>query len=287
MFFARRLSVLGAVSVLILLTARVVLAHDDVPIAGIVHSTGAPSDLRATNVFSSTIYFPLAGKEIPPGGCQAIPGEMYSTVAIISAPTNPPAQSHPDLNLAMRGYITTTATLGLVDIGGGSDAFAPQLYGLFQDNRTPVFSSASRVYDWNWTCNCRGALLTNWQVTLAGMATTPGEIIRVPGSGYDIGRMPGGFEVMVLYATPHRLTLKYTREDNVIQGYTLHLENICVEPSLLYLYNLMNSAGRVSLPALFAGQSIGRAMGNEMGVAIRDNGMFMDPRSRKDWWIGR
>lgn len=287
MFFARRLGLLGMVSVMVLLTARVVLAHDDVPIAGAAHSAGTPSDLRATNLISSTIYFPFAGKEIPPGGCPFISGESYSTVAIISAPTNPPAQIHPDLNLALRGYITTTATLGLVDIGGGSDVFAPQLYGLFQDNRTPIFSSASRVYDWNWACNCRGALLTNWAVTLAGMATTPGEIIRVPGSGYDIGRMPGGFEVMVLYATPNRLTLKYTREDNVIQGYTIHLENICVEPSLLYLYNLMNSAGRVSLPALFAGQGVGRAVGNEMGVAIRDNGMFLDPRSRKDWWIGR
>jgi hypothetical protein len=278
---------------MILLTARVVLARDDIPTTGSVRSADASSDLRATNLISTTIYFPLAGKEIPPGGCPSIPSETYNTVAIISAPTNPPAEIHADLNLAMRGYITTTATLGLVDIGGGSDAFAPQLYGLFQDNRTPVFSSVSRVYDWDWACNCRGALLTNWDVTLAGMTTTPDEIIRVPSSGYDIGRLkvplglPGGFEVMVLYATPNRLTLKYTREDNVIQGYTLHLENICVEPRLLNLYYSMNNAGRVNLPALYVGQGVGRAIGKEIGVAIRDNGMFMDPRSRKDWWIGR
>lgn len=32
---------------------------------------------------------------------------------------------------------------------------------------------------------------------------------------------------------------------------------------------------------------IGTAIGNELGVAIRDTGSLMDPRSRKDWWQGR
>ena len=44
--------------------------------------------------------------------------------------------------LALRGYTPTVATLALVDIGGGSDASAPQLYSLFQDNRTPIFNAA-------------------------------------------------------------------------------------------------------------------------------------------------
>jgi len=68
-------------------------------------------------------------------------------------------------------------------------------------------------------------------------------------------------------------------------GYTLHVENICVEPSLLALYQAMNAAGRSSLPALRSGQAFGRARG-EIGVAIRDCGAFLDPRSRKDWWKG-
>jgi hypothetical protein len=38
---------------------------------------------------------------------------------------------------------------------------------------------------------------------------------------------------------------------------------------------------------LQSGQALGRAAGSTVGVAIRDNGMFMDPRSRKDWWRGR
>jgi hypothetical protein len=111
----------------------------------------------------------------------------------------------------------------------------------------------------------------------------PGETLHVPGSGYTIG---SGYEVLVLYAAEDRITLKYTREDNVVVGYTLHLEGICVEPSLLALYRARNVAGREQLPALRARQAFGRAVGGEVGVVIRDSGAFMDPRSRNDWWIG-
>ena len=102
--------------------------------------------------------------------------------------------------------------------------------------------------------------------------------------GYDIG---DDYQVLVLYASEERITLKYTREDNVVGGYTLHMENVCVEPSLLALYQSWNDQGRGYLPALRAGQAFGRARGDEIGVAIRDTGAFQDPRSRKDWWKGR
>jgi hypothetical protein len=121
-------------------------------------------------------------------------------------------------------------------------------------------------------------------VTLAELAVTPGEPLRVPDSGYSVG---SGYQVLVLYASQDRITLKYTRNDNVVHGYTLHLENICVDPPLLNLYQSWNAAGRVQLPALQSGQAFGRAPGNTVGVAIRDSGAFMDPRSRKDWWRGR
>ncbi len=217
-------------------------------------------------------------------------GISYGTVAVLTpaSPTDPPAASHPDKNLAVRGYITTTAFLGPVDLPGGSaDPLAPQLAGLFADNRVPVFSHVYKVYDWDWSCNCRGAPISDYEVTLAGMGTQPGEIIQVPGSGYDIGRMPSGYSVMVLYAGSNRITLKYTRDDDVIHGYTIHLENVGVDPSLLALYDSMNAAGRVRLPALYAGQGLGRALGNEIKVAIRDTGAFLDPRSHLDWWQGR
>jgi hypothetical protein len=208
-------------------------------------------------------------------------------------PTDRPAANHADLNLAMRSYRSASAALGLVHYnpGPGTDPNAPQLPGLFTGQRTATITAAYQVYDWNWSCNCRGGPLVGsgvppdlFPVTLVDVATTPGEILRVPQAGYSIG---SGFQVLVLYATSDRLTLKYTREDNVVSGYTLHLEHICTDPALLALYNSQNAAGRGSLPALQPLQALGRARGATAGVAIRDTGTFMDPRSVGDWWIGR
>ncbi len=243
--------------------------------------------IRASAVITNSLFFPLLGLGfVSPAGCW-IPGENYGTVAVISAPTSPPASVHPDLNFVLRGYISTTAYLGLVDYGGPSDASSPQLYDLFADHRTANLSAAYRVYDWDWGCNCPGAPLADYAVTLAGMIVTPTETIHVPGSGYDIGLAPTGYEVMVLYASESSITLKYTREDNVVTGYTVHADNVCVEPRLLNLYESWNAAGRSRLPALYAGQAFGRAAGSELRVAIRDSGSFLDPRSRSDWWQGR
>jgi len=234
--------------------------------------------VRPSSVVTKSAYLPLIF-----GGC-AIPGESYGDLWVTPPPTDRPAESHADLNLALRGYVSTNAYKGLVDYSGEADPGAPQLPGLFANNRTPAFSAVYRVYDWDWNCNCRGPLLTYPDVTLAGLAVTPGETIHVPNSGYTVG---SGYEVLVLYASSNRLTLKYTNNDNVVSGYTLHVEGICVEPRLLALYQAWNSAGRGHLPALRAGQAFGRALGSEIGVAIRDYGTFMDPRSRKDWWQGR
>jgi hypothetical protein len=228
-----------------------------------------------------TIYLPLIAK---PETCQPIPGESYGTVSADPPPTNRPAEEHPDLNLALRDYELTGAFKGLVVYSGGGEPEAPQLPGLFSDDRTGVFNNVYQVYDWDWLCDCRGDLLTEWPVTLAGLEVSPGETIHVPDSGHTIG---SGYEVLVLYASIERITLKYTRADSVRYGYTLHVENVCVEPSLLALYQASNDAGRGQLPALRSGQAFGRARGAEIGVAIRDTGSFMDPRSRNDWWRGR
>jgi hypothetical protein len=116
------------------------------------------------------------------------------------------------------------------------------------------------------------------------MATTPGEVIHAPMSGYDIG---GGQTAMVLYAAKHTITLKYTVEDNVVKGYTVHLSGVCIEPGLQSLYDQCNAAGRTQLPALKSRQPLGRAVDTEIQAAIRDTGSWMDPRARKDWWQGR
>ncbi|TAH53817.1 MAG: hypothetical protein EYC68_01900 [Chloroflexota bacterium] len=242
------------------------------------------------------IFLPL----LDTTGCETIAGETYSALTVNPPPTDRPAEQHADLNLALRGYVATTGTLGLVDYGGSADGKAPKLYSLFGDNRVPDLSSVAQVYAWDWATNSRANPITDPPVTLAGMRVTPNEILRVPRSEYNIGTIPSipprgvfrdgpeddgsKFEVLVLYASEQRITLKYTREDNVVNGYTIHVENVCTAPELLSLYRDWNQSGRAQLPALKQGQGFGRALGNEIGVVIRDNGSFMDPRSKKDWW---
>jgi hypothetical protein len=238
--------------------------------------------IAPSEVITYYVFLPVTARQ--PGGCAPIPGVTYGTLAVSGPPTDRPAEEHADLNLALRGYEVTDAYRGLVDYGGGDDPDAPQLNTFFTDPRVPAFPAVYQVYDWDWDCNCRGSLLTQYEVTLAGMGVAPGEVLSLPDSGYNLS---SGYEALVLYATEERITLKYTREDNVVRGYTLHVENVCVEPNLLALYRAWNEAGRDRLPALRGGQPFGRARGNEIGVAIRDTGTFMDPRSRRDWWQPR
>lgn len=100
------------------------------------------------------------------------------------------------------------------------------------------------------------------------------------------GEIGGGYRAMVLFVDSDSITLKYTREDNIIYGYAIHIEGICVEPRLVALYDQMNRAGRRSLPVLRGLQPLGRAIGGEILLSIRDSGAFMDPRVEKDWWQG-
>ena len=253
------------------------LAFDPPPLRA--HRAASSNTLAATGELTPRAYLPFVAK--PLTGCSPIPGVQYGTLDVEGPPTDRPAELHADLNLALRGYEATSAYLGLVNIDGLEDPKAPQLYTLFADHREPAFTTAYQVYHWDWGCNCRGDLVTKPYVTVLGMGSALAEEIYVPDSGYDIG---SGYKVLVLYATKERITLKYTPNDNVVYGYTVHVENICVEPRLLALYRAMNDAGRVRLPALRFDQPFGRALGSEIRVAIRDTGAFMDPRSRKDWW---
>lgn len=214
--------------------------------------------------------------------------EYTKTLSISGPPADRPADKHADLNLALRGFSPTAGKLSLIDMNGPTDNRSPQLADLFKDKRTGILTSVYSVNNWNWepqpSPGKRGGPITDFEVTLTGFEVEPGETIHVPGANYDIGE---GNQVLVLYADANRITLKYTREDSVVIGYTVHVEGICVEPRLLDLYNRMNAAGRRQLPALRAGQPFGRARGVEIQATIRDTGKFMDPRVRKDWWRGR
>ena len=215
--------------------------------------------------------------------CAPISDQDYGALPIASAPTDRPAASHPDLNLDLRDYAPANVPSALIDLAGATDPAAPELRELFGDKREPAIVGAYQVYDWDWNADARGPLIGDPEVTLLGLKTTPGEIIDAPDGGSDLGE---GYVALVLYAAPERITLKYTREDNVVHGYTLHIENLCVEPTLLALYQQMNDDGRSALPAVRPGEPLGRATGPEIGIVVRDKGSFLDPRSRKDWWSG-
>jgi hypothetical protein len=210
-------------------------------------------------------------------------GESYGSIEIPNWEPSPPAETHPDINLAVRGYTPTVASLKLVDLGD-TDPSGPQLDGLYATPRLPAFKAAYRVYDWDWVNQHRGDPIDDWDVTMLEMAAIPGETIHVPGR--DDGQIAPGYKALVLYASPTRLTLKYTSEDTMATGFGLHLENICVDENLLALYTALNNDGRHSLPAVRTGQAIGRASRDRIGVAVRDTGSFMDPRSHYDWWRG-
>ena len=218
----------------------------------------------------------------------AVSTNRYEAIPVPPPATGIPAGQHGDLNLALRGYSSSTGSPGLVTYNGGADPAAPQLPGIFADNRTPAFTTAHRVNDWNWTCGaagCRGNPLTSPPVTLLGMGARAGEPLAAPRRSAEI--YGGGYTALVLYADESRITLKYTRDDNVVSGYTVHLEGVSVDPNLLALYRRSDAAGRGALPGLRNGQPLGVASDAQVLVAIRDCGTFLDPRSRKDWWQGR
>ncbi len=251
-------------------------------------ATPAPTrtpTLKPTSTPAPTRTAPAPAK--PAAAVTPVPvvstGEAYNLLRVLSAPVSRPAAAHPDFNLSVRGYATTSGALKLVDIDGPADVSAPQLATLLAGNRTPTFVSLFQVYDWNPGCNCRSSLIVEPDVTMTGIAASAGETLFVPVSGYNIGE---GFEVMVLYADAERITLKYTREDNADGGYTLYVERVAVDTNLVALYRQANDAGRGDLPALREGQAFGKASTNQVQVVTRD-GAFFDPRSRKDWWRGK
>lgn len=217
-------------------------------------------------------------------GCQPIAGANFGSLPIQAVTAPIPIERNPDFNLTVRGWQATQAYVGLVNYNTPHDPRTPQFDDLFADGRLPAFAGVYQVRDWDWTHNTRGPFLTNPPVTLLGLASRVGETVHVPDSGYRID--PQGYEVLVLYAAPERITLKFTREDHVVWGYTMHLEGLCVEPNLVALYQACDRAGRHSLPALRPHQAFARARGTQVLVAIRDCGTFLDPRSREDWWQG-
>ncbi|MEX1018457.1 MAG: hypothetical protein WDZ49_02300 [Litorilinea sp.] len=238
---------------------------------------------------ANQIFLPQMGRgpgTVQTAACPTQSSAAYGTVPALGQLGRPAAQSG-DVNLALRGYRATAAPLGLIDWNGNTDPNAPQIAAVFADRRAPRFTSAYRVYDWDWACGtdgCKGQPLTHWPVTLVGLQSQPHEAIHIPARGLQIYN--GGYIALVLYAEETRLTVTYTRDDSPARGYVVHLEDFCVDPTLLAHYRQLDAAGRRQLPALRPQDPVGTAAPHPIKIAIRDEGSFMDPRSHKDWWAG-
>lgn len=294
------MSLVAAISVILLLTG-VPLAQAG-RVVPVNVNPASPADIAAVTTYK--VYLPL----VTGSGLGCSTGQGYSQGPVYQYDTdNPvrPAYNHADKNLALRSYAIdnslTNSQKQIAALYAESEPLAPNLRGLFVDNRIPNVLNVYDVYDWNWAnppnpgTRGSGPVATTWPITVLGVQVTQGETIRVPSSGYDLG---AGVEAIVLYADSNRITIHYTRQDSTAVGYSIHIENICVDPNLLALYNSLDGTARngqlypgtpdnitdYNLVTLTALQPIGKTSGTEMQIVIRDTGGFMDPRSLNDWW---
>lgn len=225
-------------------------------------------------------------------GCTAS-GEQYELVPYDGPAykNNAISDENADLRLSVMGYAPSGAPLTLIDYNGASDGNAPKLSGIFEPNRVPAFAGVYQHFDWNWNeaggppYGARGGANAQWAASVIDMATAPGERLYLPRRAPAI--WSNGIVALVLYAGERELTLAYTRQDSVGDGYVVHMLNFCVDPALVAQYRAQVQGGRRatgSLPGLRNGQTVGYADGASVTVAIRDRAAFLDPRSRKDWW---
>lgn len=225
--------------------------------------------------------------------CPTTSNEQYELIGIVGGyyKDNRLTDENADFRLSVLGYAPVNEPLQLVDYAGATDPNAPRFSGIFEPNRLPRFVAAYRRYDWNWNENApppygsRGGVNNDWPVSVLDLEAVRGEGIYIPER--NMPNNPSGTVAMVLYADEDEVTLAYTANDSVVNGYVVYLMNFCVDPNLVALYRAQLNNGRRAtgqLPAVRNNQRIGTARYNYVTVAVRDSGMFMDPRSRKDWW---
>lgn len=235
-----------------------------------------------------------------PINCPTTSTNTYNSRAIATAESvgdRTPAEFHPDKNFLIRGYRqndNNPKTL-VNNNDPNPDLKAPQLTTM-TTNRTPAIFHTYEVYDWNWgtapNWGTKGApLVTPWPVTAVGFYGNPGDNLMLPNSGYTVG---GGYMAYVIYAardpvtTLGTISMVYLAEDRVSGGYTVQYDNFCIDPNLLALYQQLspsNKTNRAELPVLRGGDVVGKFKTNEVVVAIKDKGQYMDPRSIA-WWQG-
>jgi hypothetical protein len=212
-----------------------------------------------------------AAEFVPP----ATSSNSYELIPIEGERESRPPEEHGDLNLKLRDPQPIEVDLSLQDLpGSGVDPNAPNFSKIFE----PDFVRAYTVHDWDWGCNCKGKLLQEDHLVLLGLKTTPGQPVFIPPKEGDI--YGGNYYAVVLYASEDSLTFLYNRAGSVVKGYTVHYVGLHTDPNLVALFR--ESKGS-ELPGLTLDTPVGVA-GDELIIAIRDNGKFLDARSKRDWW---
>lgn len=247
-----------------------------------------PLNATADDVPTYYVYLPLALNAYPePTACNPIPGQTYAAISVLkdwSLPHGPVAED-PGFNVNLMEYKSVSEAKQLVDYGPGMDPTTPQFQYLVEPPHVPTFSEVYMLYH-------NGQPAGNYAVTFLGLDVEPNQIIRVPDRPVQIDEQ--GYKVLVLFASQQSITLNYTRFDSLrgenpdtgewVGAYVVHIDGICVEPTLRALYEEKDAEGRYELPALLGRQPLGRAWGDEVRIAIRDTGTLLDPRSENDWW---
>ena len=140
------------------------------------------------------MYLPLVAANPTP--VPTLPPQAYGKVSVLGGSLGWPAANSPDVNLALRGYITTTAYLGLVNYNGDTETEPHRWRRSLLRRACRRLYGAYQVYDWDWSCNpptgCRGKPLAYpYPVTLLEMAArqesrlrSASRYKRAIGSGY-------------------------------------------------------------------------------------------------------
>jgi len=265
-----------------------VRAHPEAPVVALPSDRKAsvPLTVTADDVPTYYVYLPLALNAYPePAACNPIPGETYTAISVVpegSLPPSPSAEEDAGFNINLLDFQTRSDHRHWEYVGDGLYS-PPQFAYVYADPHRPSISEAYQLY---YNGELATAPFLRVDVSALGLPTTAGQAIHVPdrfGGGVVID--VHGYKALVLYASQQSITLKYTREDGLAGGYTVHIDGICVEPTLQALYDQVDAEGRTDLPAVFGHQPIGRAWGEEIRIAIRDVGTLLDPRWLGDWWM--
>jgi hypothetical protein len=252
------------------ITPAAPLSPSELPDAGI------PSDIPTISAAEAAPReeSPPPSDQVTRDSVAVTSSNSYQLIPIEGNRESRPAETHGDLNLKLREPQPIEVEFSVADVGAGVDPDAPKLSKIFK----PEFTGAYTVHDWDWGCNCIGKLIEEDTVVLVSLKTTPGEPIYIPPRQQDI--YDKKYYAVVLYASEDSLTFLYNRAGSVVQGYTVHYVGLQTDPNLLALFR--ESQGN-ELPGLTLDTPVGVAT-EEILIAIRDNGKFLDVRSKNDWW---